>query len=77
MMRLRVEELLDTASVDYTIHEETYLNYYSLTNLYFNDDETVCHLIYDKIILSTFACGMISLQGDTIENFIYDIMNGL
>ena len=71
-MRLRVEELLDAVSVDYTIHEKTSLDYYSLSNLYFNDDETVRHLIYDKISSPTLASVIMSAQGDTINNLIFD-----
>jgi hypothetical protein len=78
MLKLRVEELLDTVAIDYAIPEIGYWNNYSLKNLYFFDDETVRHLIYDKIISSTFACGLINGQEQSMfNNFVLDFMNRL
>jgi hypothetical protein len=34
-------------------------------------------LIYDKIISSTFACGLINGQERTLNNFVLDFMNRL
>ena len=49
-----------------------------MENLYFFDDETVRHLIYDKIISSTFACGLINGQEQSMfNNFVLDFMNRL
>ena len=49
VLQLRVEEILDTITVDYRFSSEEYVDYYSVQRYYLAGGETFRHALYDKV----------------------------
>ena len=64
VLQFRIEEILDTVSVDYNIDYLQHPEFYSVRNHYVSDAETTRSILFDKIGRSTFACYLLRVDYD-------------